>query len=128
MKGTTMHVTLPTDCGNAPRIDIVGQFAVHWAKGDTDFLQEWLTDGAHWDVIGRATLTADASLTEVIPPMTPERVEVISVITHGRLASCDGYIEAGSRRISFSHVFRFASTAKTSKIAELRSYWIESPN
>lgn len=29
-----MEVKLPTDCGNAPRIGIVGDFAVNWATGD----------------------------------------------------------------------------------------------
>jgi hypothetical protein len=52
-------------------------------------------------------------------------VEVISVVTHGRRASCDGYLEAGGMRVRFSHAFRFVSTPKTSMIAELRRYCIE---
>lgn len=59
------------------------------------------------------------------PPFKPERVEIISIITHGRLASCDGYLQAGGKRIDFSHALRFASTVKTAKIAELRSYCVE---
>ena len=56
---------------------------------------------------------------------SPELVEVISVVTHGRRASCDGYLEAGGMRVRFSHAFRFVSTPKTSMIAELRRYCIE---
>lgn len=56
---------------------------------------------------------------------SPERVEVISVVTHGRRASCDGYLEAGGMRVRFSHAFHFVSTPKTAMIAELRRYCIE---
>ncbi|HIW30781.1 MAG TPA: hypothetical protein H9987_12375 [Candidatus Luteococcus avicola] len=52
-------------------------------------------------------------------------MEVISVVTHGRRASCDGYLEAGGMRVRFSHAFRFVSTPKTAMIAELRRYCIE---
>ncbi|WP_258934340.1 hypothetical protein [Nesterenkonia pannonica] len=48
----------------------------------------------------------------------------MSIITHGLLASCDGYVETASGRIAFSHVFRFASTSKAAKIREVRTYLI----
>ncbi len=121
-----MDVKLPSDCGNAPRLGIVGQFAVSWAEGDTEGLSEWLADEASWKLVGRGTYTGDEAVHAVGPPFAPERIEVLSVITHGRLASCDGYLEAEGRRIDFSHAIHFASTSKTAKIAELRSYCIES--
>ena len=121
-----MEIKLPTDCGNAPRIGIVGDFALHWATGDTEAVSDRLADEASWTLIGHVTHSGPAAAHEIHPPFTPERVEIISVVTHGRVASCDGYLEAGNRRLDFSHVFRFASTAKTAKIAELRSYCVES--
>lgn len=120
-----MQITLPTDCGKAPRITIVGDFAVHWATGDAEAASEWLTDDASWTLVGADTHSGPEAAAQSSPPFAPERVEITSIITHGRLASCDGYLEAGGRRISFSHALRFASTSKTAKIAELRSYCIE---
>ena len=120
-----MDINLPTDCGNAPRIGVVGDFVVGWARGDAEALSEWLSDDAQWVFIAGGTHRGSDAASEAGPPFSPERLEVISIITHGRLASCDGYLEAGGRRLDFAHSIRFASTSKTAKIAALRSYCIE---
>ncbi|MFE8885030.1 hypothetical protein ACFYLX_04195 [Pseudarthrobacter enclensis] len=120
-----MKITMPSDCGNAPRLGIVGDFAVNWAAGDAAALSLWLSDDARWTVVGAGIHSGPGAAGQAMPPFTPERVQVISVITHGRLASCDGYLEAGSRRVAFSHTFRFAGASKTAKVVELRSYCIE---
>ena len=120
-----MDIKLPTDCGNAPRIGIVADFAVAWAKGDAPTVSSALAENASWTIVGGETFTGPAAAEQVSPPFLPERVELISIITHGRLASCDGYLEADGKRLNFSHAIRFASTSKTAKIAELRSYLIE---
>lgn len=120
-----MEITLPTDCGNAPRVGIVGDFTVNWATGNEEGVSDMLADDVSWTLVGGDTHSGPEAAREVGPPFSPKRVEVLSVITHGRLASCDGYLEAGDRRIDFSHALRFASTSKTAKIAELRSYCIQ---
>jgi len=125
VKEAPLEIQLPTDCGNAPRIGIVGDFAVQWARGDTEALAEWLADDVTWTRVGGATHSGVESAVDSVPPFAPQRVEVISIITHGRLASCDGYLEADGRRVDFSHALRFASTSKNAKIAAVRSYCIE---
>ncbi|GFZ88041.1 hypothetical protein GNZ21_15095 [Nesterenkonia alkaliphila] len=122
-----MEIKLPADCGNSPRIGIVSDFAVNWAKGDAQSVSEWLTEDSVWTLVGGGSYSGPAAAEQVRPTFTPEHVEVVSVITHGRLASCDGYMETAGVRIDFSHVLRFASTAKTARIAELRSYCIHPP-
>lgn len=119
-----MEIELPIDCGNAPRIGIVAEFAVSWAEGDTGALSKWLTEDASWTLVGGNTHRGPEATRGVNPSFPPERMEIISIITHGRLASCDGYLETGGKRIHFSHVLRFASTSKSATIAELRSYCI----
>jgi hypothetical protein len=119
-----MEITLPTDCGNAPRIGIVGDFAVNWAQANEEAIADWLSDDLNWTLAGADTPKNSTTAGDMNPPFKPERVEVLSIITHGRLASCDGYLEAGEKRLLFSHVFRFATTAKTAKIVELRSYCV----
>lgn len=119
-----MQIQLPTDCGNAPRIGIVGDFTVNWATGDETAVSESLADDAVWTFVGVDSYRGSEAAVNTAPPFKPDRIEVTAIITHGRLASCDGYLEAGDERIEFSHVFRFASTSKTAKIAELRSYCI----
>lgn len=120
-----MEIVLPTDCGNSPRIEIVGRLAVDWARGDADSVAEWMADDVSWTIIGHGVHSGTAAPAESLPPFIPDRVEVVSIITHGRLASCDGHLEAGNRRIDFSHALRFASTSKSAKVAAVRSYCIE---
>ncbi len=124
LKERAMEIKLPTDCGNAPRIGIVGDFAVAWAKGDEEAVSTWLTDEANWTLVGGDIHRGPEAAGKVSPAFKPERVEIVSVITHGRRASCDGYLEAGGKRMDFSHTLRFATASKTAKIAEIRSYCI----
>jgi len=120
-----LEITLPADCGNAPRVEIVGNFTVHWAEGNAAGVAEWLTDTSSWTLVGQETFHGFDASTKFPIPFTPRRLVVEAIITHGRLASCDGYVEGDGARIDFSHAFRFASAVKTARIAELRSYCIE---
>ena len=120
-----MKIKLPADCGNSPRITIVGDFITCWAQGDMAAVGQWLTEDATWSLVGEGTYIGQDALDHVRPSAAPESVEVITIITHGRLASCDGFLETGSARMYFSHVFRFASTTKAAKIKDARSYYIE---
>lgn len=120
-----MQITLPTGCGNAPRIEIVAEVVARWARGDTEGLAEWLTEDASWTHIGEDPRKETDAPRAALPAAQPERLVFHTIITHGRLASCDGFIEAASARTDFSHVLRFASTAKSARVAELRSYLIE---
>ncbi len=120
-----MHINLPLDCGNAPRIAIVGDFVINWAKGEADAVSAWLDENSVWTLVGQETYCGTDAAAQLRPRILPERLELISIITHGRLASCDGFLEAGSSRIDFSHAFRFASTSKSAKIKHARSYCIK---
>lgn len=120
----SMKISLPPDCGNAPRMVLIGEFVENWAGGNADAVAGGLADDVRWTVIGKGTYTGPQSLEAAIPLSRPSRVEVHTIVTHGRLASCDGYLEKGASRVAFSHVFRFVSTSKTAKIAEIRTYMI----
>lgn len=120
-----MKTVLPADCGNSPRIAIVGEFVTNWAERSTEAMAGWLTDDAEWTIVGDETVNGEDLVSRVCPLSTPHLLEVTSIITHGRLASCDGFLDTDSGRLFFSHVFRFASTSKTAKIREARTYLVE---
>ncbi|WP_193127735.1 nuclear transport factor 2 family protein [Gulosibacter sediminis] len=122
-----MKVVLPDGCGNAPRIGIVGDFVTNWARRDAEAMGEWLTDDARWAVVGRAGSGAEAIADSVGNADTLDLLEFTSIITHGRLASCDGIVVAGGRTLHFSHAFTFAGATKTAKIKDARSYLILGP-
>lgn len=119
-----MQVTIPDGCGNAPRQQIVADFVTAWASGDVSGVAEWLSDTVSWNFVGDRELVGGEVASESMLDWEPERLNITSLITHGRLASCDGVAEGNGHRLAFSHVFRFASTGKAAKIAELRSYCV----
>ncbi|PWH07439.1 hypothetical protein DEO23_02035 [Brachybacterium endophyticum] len=119
-----MDITLPDGCGNAPRIGIVADIVGNWARSDRAALEDWLGEDATWTLVGAGTRRGRGAAAQVAPPFSPERMELTSIITHGRLASCDGFLEAGGERLCFSHALRFAGAAKTARIADVRSYCI----
>lgn len=95
---------------------ITADIAVAWASGDAATLAEWRAPDCRW------TLAGGPADEEPGPPFVPERVVVLSVVTHGRLAACDGVLERGAEHADFSHMIRFTNTVKTGKIAEARTY------
>ncbi len=122
-----MKIILPTDCGNAPRIVRVGEFVTNWARRDAESMTASLTDDATWTVAGRQTANDIIPADFAGPGGTPDYLEVNTIITHGRLASCNGFVDSESVRMHFSHVFKFASTSKAAKIREARTYLNECP-
>lgn len=117
-----MAITLPDDCGNSPRIGIVGEFVTAWATGDPGFRQR-LHDDHTWTIHTSDTgLRGDDGGGGAFAPATDG--EVLSIVTHGRLASCDGWFDSDGTRMKFSHAIRFASTSKAATIVEIRSYLI----
>lgn len=120
-----MDLTVPADCGNAPRMGIVADVVSAWARGDHAALAEALAEDATWTIVGDRAHEGRDDAATVRPPVDPEAVEIASIITHGRLASCDGHLVTVGRRIDFSHVLRFAGAGKTAKIVEIRTYSIE---
>ena len=119
-----MEIVFPADCGNSPRITTVSEFSARWAAADADALAEWLAEGAQWMSVG-VPETASPAATRPRPPFEPDYVEILSAVSHGRFAACDGYLTLDGRRADFCHVFRFTGAAKTARIAEIRTYLVE---
>ncbi|GAA1486307.1 hypothetical protein GCM10009625_31110 [Brachybacterium fresconis] len=110
---------IPEDCGNSPRMAIVADIAAAWAAGEEDSVRAWLREDASWMLAGEPAPTSDGY---VGPPPSPESGEILTVLNHGRLAACDGYLVCEGERVDFCHVIRFAGATKTAKIREIRTY------
>ncbi|MCF8569973.1 hypothetical protein L5G32_06805 [Gordonia sp. HY002] len=119
-----MEITLPTDCGNAPRIGIVTEIVTAWASGDGQTVSTWMSEDVTWTVVGDVTHEGRDAAVHACQGTSARSLEIAAVITHGRLAACDGFVETESGRVSFSHAFRFAGAAKSATVKELRSYCI----
>lgn len=126
-----MDLRVPTDCGNSPRMALVAEIITAWASGDDALVHGWLSDDVLWSLVG-ARNPEDVSsspdggdaVTAVIvpPPFDADHGEILTVLNHGRLAACDGYLVRGRERVDFCHVIHFAGVAKTARIREVRTY------
>lgn len=108
-----MNITLPTDCGNSPRMALVADLAVAWVVDDRETLEQWLVDEPSHQIFGQP-----------LPKSPISEVVVLGAINHGRSGSCDGYLDfadSAQPRIRFSHTFSFTSTTKTAKVKEVRT-------
>ncbi|APX32583.1 hypothetical protein BH708_07470 [Brachybacterium sp. P6-10-X1] len=114
-----MEMTISEDCGNSPRMAIVADVAVAWAAAEEETVRGWLREDVAWTLVGEPAPASDGY---VRPPLSPESGEILTVLNHGRLAACDGYLVRGRERVDFCHVIRFAGTSKTARIREIRTY------
>lgn len=122
-----MEIILPTDCGNSPRMILVEEFVVNWAAGYEAAMTAWLADDFSWTLVGGTTDGAgrhgDSGGRPIPwPPRAPHRIEILSTITHGRLAACDGFVSDADGRVDFCHVLHFTGAAKTARISGIRTY------
>ncbi|MGO2821706.1 MAG: hypothetical protein ACTIA5_12980 [Brachybacterium tyrofermentans] len=146
-----MDLRTATDCGNSPRMALVAEVITAWASGDDALVQEWLAVDARWVLVGaqdpgdaassadgdtagsdsngdtKNTSTNDSASDSpkgaiVPPPFDADHGEILTVLSHGRHAACDGYLVRGEERVDFCHVIRFAGATKTAKIREIRTY------
>ncbi|MGP9538823.1 hypothetical protein ACT3SP_12480 [Brachybacterium sp. AOP43-C2-M15] len=121
-----MDMKVPEDCGNSPRMAIVAEFAAAWAAEDDTAVREHLHEDLRWVLVGQTRADGPTDGADgagpVPPPFSAERGEILTVLNHGRLAACDGYLMRGDERVDFCHVLRFAGTTKSARIREVRTY------
>ncbi|WP_157975656.1 hypothetical protein [Brachybacterium sp. YJGR34] len=117
-----MEMTVTADCGNSPRMRIVADLAAAWAAGEEEHVRPWLREDTRWILVGAADGQQPAPGGILPPPVPPEHGEILTVLSHGRLAACDGYLVSGQERVDFCHVLRFAGAARTAALREIRTY------
>lgn len=120
-----MEITIPEDCGNSPRMEIVSQVSVEWAERKTDALHARLADGFQWTFVGAGD-DPSGHTGGAIPdlPGAVESIEILTAISHGKTAACEGIMHIENKRVDFCHIFRFSGAAKSAKIAEVRTFLI----
>lgn len=111
------------DCGNSPKNTLLEKVAVALEVGDTEFLSEYLADGAIWELsdkrvavgkdIGRVFNESDAEAVFV---------SIDHVMSHGKVGAVNGFSQNNKgKKVDFCHVIEFSSV-KFTKISRLLSY------
>jgi len=121
-----MKLSIPSSCGNAPRHQIISSVLAAVFCWDESIINQWLHPEVRWQLMGDRVLTGTGDLKSWIQSLeSTQLLEFKSILTHGREGSADGVLlDQRGNAFAFSHVFRFASTVKTAKILEVRSYFI----
>lgn len=117
-----MEIQFPTGCGNSPRITIVNDFVTAWAGKDMKTLGAWLADDAIWQVIGKSDTT---QFSEVVLEDDVTSLTIDTTITHGKLASSDGWAKTVHGRVDFNFVITFKNAVKASPIRSVKLFLVE---
>ena len=123
-----MKISLPEDCGNAPRKRFIADFNIAFANGDMEFLTNCFAENAVWEMVGDKTIEGLENIISSLKEMADYRAESLelkSVITHGKLAAAEGTLSFGEENtIAFCDTYEFTSAGKN-KIKRLNSYIVE---
>lgn len=118
----------PEDCGNAPKKAFLKEFNIAFAKGDSTFIAESVSDDLSWEIVGEKTIEGKIEFTEWLEGLGDHQVTEIhikNILTHGRTGAVDGtlYMKDG-RCIQYCDLYHFTSAGKKAKIKSMTSYVI----
>lgn len=99
-----------------------------FARNDSDFIIEHVTDNIQWTIVGDQTVEGKESIAQTLKAMEadePMELTIHHIITHGKAASVNGEMKtAGGEVYAFCDVYKF-SGFKNPKITEMTSYVIK---
>ncbi|MDA2810533.1 nuclear transport factor 2 family protein [Nocardiopsis sp. RSe5-2] len=124
-----VQVTAAPDCGNAPRKQVLRDFAVAMAEHDTDSLLSAVADDVEWEIVGRRTVRGKADFAAAVAAGVDRRAETLrmdSILTHGREGAVSSRLGLpGGGGLRCCDVYTFSGHGKTATIKRITSYWIE---
>ncbi len=116
------------NCGNSPKMELLKEFNVAFAKGNVKFITESVTDDIVWTIIGDRKIEGKGKFTEELEKMKSEKTtELIidQILSHGKEGATNGIIKMQSgKKYAFSDFYKFKG-AKSAKIKAITSYVIE---
>ncbi|WP_199535621.1 nuclear transport factor 2 family protein [Rhodohalobacter sp. SW132] len=108
--------------------ELLEKFNEAFARNDTDFVINHVTDSIKWSVVGDFKVEGKEAFTKALKKMKgdePLELEIDKVITHGKDASVNGIMKSKNGvQYAFCDVYTF-SGFKNPKIREMTSYVIE---
>jgi hypothetical protein len=116
------------DCGNSPKNIFVQELTIAFAKGNSKFILDRITDDIRWNIVGDTLIEGKDNVIKAIEWMKNDKLlhlTIHHVATHGKAGAVNGTstFEDGKTR-AFCHVYEFSNT-KGVAIKEMTSYVIE---
>lgn len=121
-------ITVNTDCGNARKKEFLKEFNTAFAKGDSDFLAECVTDTIVWDIIGDKKMEGKEKFVGELEKMKAAKASELildRILSHGKEGAVSGIMKMeNGKNYAFSDFYEF-SGAKGEKVKAITSYVIE---
>lgn len=122
-----MKLIIPKGCDNAPRKQVVIDFAVAILTLQNEIIKEYADESIIWyDLKNNKKVEGQMSLINILQDEykdIKDCLEIYQVITHGKFASINGVISlANGTKIDFCDVYTFSNTARSGKVKEIKTY------
>lgn len=122
-------ITVPEDCGNAPKKEFIRDFNIAFIKNDLEAILDAMTDDIEWELVGDTVRTGKEEVREFMKGMPVSKgteLTILTIITHGNTAASNGTMkfEDGSE-IAFCDIYEFSGHDKNARIIKLASYGVD---
>ncbi len=118
-------ITVKPDCGNAPKKELLKQLNIAFAKGNSDFLKEIISDDIEWDIMGDQKISSKKQFIRKLETLKSEKVSELildRILTHGKEGAANGIIKMeNGKKYAFSDFYEFTG-AKGTKVRSITSY------
>ena len=118
-------IVVSADCGNAPKKEFLKEINIAFAKGNSDFLIESVTDKIVWNKIGDKKVEGKNKFKEELEKMITKKVSELTldrILTHGKEGAVSGILKMeNGKKYAFSDFYEF-SGAKGVKVKSITSY------
>ena len=123
-----MKVILNTECGNAPKKELIKDLTIYFASYDIHKVTEYLSDDVSWTLVGDEPIAGKEHFVAALHEMSHNKaveLTINSIITHGKEAAINGeMIMEDGNKFGFSDFYEFSS-AGSSIVKSIVSYVIQ---
>ncbi|GAA5037760.1 hypothetical protein GCM10011506_36150 [Marivirga lumbricoides] len=128
LKTFNMKITCRENCDNAPKKLLLKEFNISFGKGDVQNILSYLAANIVWDMVGDKVIKGKDEVEKELEAMkeyTATEINIDHIITHGKIAACNGNYKMGSgSSYGFCDVYEFDNHSKIAKIRRMTSYGI----
>lgn len=125
-----MKIKIPKGCDNAPKKQTIIAFNSAFAEVNIDKVLSFLSDKVVWEMVGNQTIIGKTEVRKILENQVEYKAKGLTIehiITHGALASADGFLDMGKITVAFCDIYEFTS-AGSHTIKSIKSYIMEVPN
>lgn len=119
-------ITVPPDCGNAPKKEFLRDFEIAFAESNAAFILDAFAEDIRWDMVGDQVIEGKEAAQEKLYEMLDGSITELSldvIITHGGEGAVQGTMKFKDGTVfRFCDIYKFTGHGKDTKIKSLTSF------